>query len=410
MLKLRPKRLHIELRAPTKECPVVDGRPIFVLTPQMRSWSLDKSGQAKVDRIGFPIVPDFGGTAHAYCGDTLPACIGDLLEWFRKPRRDDALKAYIIMSRIRDIGKLLLAQPYSPQLFRQGVLPGPHLLLQVLSGAMTTEDAKKAWKEEEKAAGDKPIVEGSWLENMQLPCRECTDRNNGVEVTKPIKSFTIASTEADIWSSTVSKGQDLCCFRCLHTLQWKISDKVIPCDGCGALKARNRFTIEGLRLWESLSTDVLLCKQCGEKGKKGRHARDDSAEMIFCNGACQRYLPELHFIDTKLTDWKASDMLIQAKCARRVVRDMKPDDSYQYTCRTCKSVKHITCFSAIHMKQWFDSQRTHTEAWACYECQYPACCMCLTDNRPLFPISHNALVDGKYYCMEQGLSDLGLRP
>ena len=63
-------------------------------------------------------MPDFGGTAHAYCGDTLPAVIGDLMGWTHIPNLDNALRAYIIKSRIRNSGQLLLAQPYSPMLFR----------------------------------------------------------------------------------------------------------------------------------------------------------------------------------------------------------------------------------------------------------------------------------------------------
>ena len=47
---------------------------------------------------------------------------------------EDVLKGYIIKSRIREADKILLAQAYSPHLFRQGVLPGPGLLLDVLLG------------------------------------------------------------------------------------------------------------------------------------------------------------------------------------------------------------------------------------------------------------------------------------
>ena len=77
----------------------------------------------RIMRYGFPIVPDFGGTAHAYCGGNLDAEIGDLLSWDHKPRRDDALRVDIIKSRVSDASTLLLAQPYYPHLFRQGVFP-----------------------------------------------------------------------------------------------------------------------------------------------------------------------------------------------------------------------------------------------------------------------------------------------
>ena len=135
----------------------------------MRPCSVDVAGNVKVRRYGFPAVPDSGGTAHAYCGSALGACLGDLLPWSHKPRRDDALRAYIIKSRVRDASKLLLARPYSPHLFRQGVLPGPHLLMEVLQKKMTPKDAQKAWKEDEKKQAKQVTRGESWLETMIPP-------------------------------------------------------------------------------------------------------------------------------------------------------------------------------------------------------------------------------------------------
>ena len=132
---------------------VVDGKSIYSLAVQVRQWSLDPAGDVKILRYGFPVVPEFGGTAHAYCGTTLDACLGDLLPWYQKPRKEDALKAYIIKSRVQDSSKILLAQPYSPHLFSQGVLTGPDLLLRVLQGSLAPEDAKKAWKAVDKEPG-----------------------------------------------------------------------------------------------------------------------------------------------------------------------------------------------------------------------------------------------------------------
>ena len=60
---------------------------------------------------------------------------------------DQALRAYIIKSRIRDGSKLLLAQPYNPMLLRQGVQPGPHLLLETLREKITPKEAKQKWSE-----------------------------------------------------------------------------------------------------------------------------------------------------------------------------------------------------------------------------------------------------------------------
>ncbi len=69
-----------------------------------------------VKRFGFPLVSDFGGAAHAYCGTTMDAALGDLLTWNQKPRLEDMLEGYVIKSRLRDASNIMLSQPYSPYL------------------------------------------------------------------------------------------------------------------------------------------------------------------------------------------------------------------------------------------------------------------------------------------------------
>ena len=116
----RPLRLYIEVQSGTALMPRSGDRKIYTLTPKHRQWSLDQEGNMKVLRSGFPVVPDFGGTAHAYCGDTLRSCLGDLLPWHRKPRLDDALRGYIIRSRVKDASNIILAQFYNSHLFFPG--------------------------------------------------------------------------------------------------------------------------------------------------------------------------------------------------------------------------------------------------------------------------------------------------
>ena len=133
----------------------------------------------KVIRFGFPVVPDFGGTAHAYCGTTMDAALGDLLSWELKPRLEDMLKAYITKSRVKQAQHLMLSQSYSPHVFRQGLLPGPALLRDVLTKKKTPLQAKRAWTasrtEDAKTKGKKPY----WLTSQTLPCRSCSDAMNG---------------------------------------------------------------------------------------------------------------------------------------------------------------------------------------------------------------------------------------
>ena len=137
VLKKRPDKLFIEVFTGNNLMPTVDGRKIYSLQVQCRQWTLDKAGAIKIMRHGFPIVPDFGGTAHAYCGTTLEACLGDLLAWHGKPSHELSLRGYIIKSRVKRAENILLAEPYSPNLFQQGDIPGPTLLMKVLQGELT---------------------------------------------------------------------------------------------------------------------------------------------------------------------------------------------------------------------------------------------------------------------------------
>ena len=150
----------------------------------------------KLKRYGFPIVPDFGGTAHAYCGSTLPAAIGDCLSWTSKPQRDAMLRAYIIMSRVKEAENMLIVQPYSPHLFRQGMLPGPRLLLDVLTKKLTTtSQVKAAWKEEDRKAAKEKEERVDWLSSMRLACRICTDKQTAMEKEKKEER----GEDVDVW-------------------------------------------------------------------------------------------------------------------------------------------------------------------------------------------------------------------
>jgi hypothetical protein len=157
VLKQRPLYLYIEVEGGSKDLQLLDGQRVYKLRPQYRMWTVDEAGKLKVQRAGFPIVPDFGGTAHAYCGTSLDASLGDLLEWWHKPRRGDAIRGYIVKSRIRKAKNLLLAQPYSPHLFRQGPPLGPYYLRKVLAREenengerMTKAVALRAWRQKDK--------------------------------------------------------------------------------------------------------------------------------------------------------------------------------------------------------------------------------------------------------------------
>ena len=96
----------------TTDMHLIDGRRIYTLHVQACQWSFGE-GAVKNQRFGCSLAPDFGGTAHAYCGSAMDAALGDCLSWSQKPRLEDMLKAYVIKSRITEAENLLLKQAYS---------------------------------------------------------------------------------------------------------------------------------------------------------------------------------------------------------------------------------------------------------------------------------------------------------
>jgi len=82
-------------------------------------------------------------------------------------------QAYIIKSRVRESDGLLLVQPYSPDLFRLGDLPGPRLLMEALRGKATPQELKKEWKAVEKEKQGGPSRQGLYrTERGQLNSKQ----------------------------------------------------------------------------------------------------------------------------------------------------------------------------------------------------------------------------------------------
>ena len=393
----RPLKLYIEVPTATSKLAKTKGEKIFTLRVQQKQWSLDKEGNVKIARFGFPVVPDFGGTAHAYCGSTLEASLGDLLPWYQKPQMADMLKAYIIKSRIRLAENLLLVQPYSPHLFRQGSNPGPQLLLDLLSGKTSEAHTKKEWKKIAKATEkQKSSPAQSWMETMTLPCRRCSDQSSdGEEVWKPLASFTMERNPDAIWNDVVSKGQDAMCFTCRADLGADDTHCGMCCEGCGVVKTNDRFSSEARKRWASLDRHSILCLSC-----ENAPLKRSTAALIQCNGVGCKQLPEYHFLEEHLNQWKNKGTTVALQCARCYVRSKdfvgkKDPRTATFTCVGCDAKKPFVDGAPVTIKLWIQGKRQH-ETRRCFECQYPSCTKC--QQRPLHAVPHNAMIDGKYFC------------
>ena len=188
------------------------GAGIAKIKPTNIVWVLDKGWIEKIERHGFTIASDFSGTAHSFQGATLEAAITDCNEWNVMPSRKDQLTAYMCLNRIESADALRIVQPFSPQLFRQGDLPGPTFFLKFWRKELTSEEVYTAWKNEMKKTKSRGT---DWPQEMPLFCRGCSD---GIETEsrKPLKEFPQRS-KAQIFHNLLAQGMECFCIACLKS-------------------------------------------------------------------------------------------------------------------------------------------------------------------------------------------------
>ena len=397
VLYQRPTTLYIEMASANEALELMDGKRIYRLRSLSRTWHLDENKQVEVRRFGFPIVPDFGGTAHSYCGSSLDACIGDLLSWDAKPYKDAAIRGYIIKSRVRRSEDLLLARPYSPCLFRLGAPAGPKFLLETLQGKMTRTEAVTAWKKEDEQIAKESAASGSgekWPLSMKLECRHCGKM-------LALTHFSTSRNIDDLWSTCISKGADLACILCLRILGLEhMPTSIVFCDGCQKVKRRKDFSGEMVTRWMLMQQEEPVhCKRCtGELGEKGRQPVDEKMWRCCgaaCSGAQHQEHSELDFLEGDLVE--ALRRGVTARCARCMVIEDHSFDDISFECVACHVDKPLKEFSAVLCKQHLKGE--HRNKKKCLQCQYPVCAIVDCNERPSVPVGHNHVEqDGKWYC------------
>ena len=402
------------------------------MKPRIREWATDTAGYAKVRRLGFAVVPEFGGTIHGYCGETLDAILLDLLEWHRKPTMEDMHKAYVGRSRTRKVDQILLVQPYSPHLFRQGQMPGPTILMDVLRKRTTTSDAKELWKKVSKRQATSKDVgeETKWLKKMPLPCRNCSDEDDQ-RTWLPMTHFTNAySNEADIWKKIICQGQDLQCLRCIRK-DWLLknpfkkgratketffnAEPLIRCSKCRTLAHHSKFSSTMQDNWVSVADDApsVICINC-ERG----HCHDKRSEItkLHCDQCSKREgdvptdWPEGAFFAEDVSNWRLHKTPL--KCAAcKLEAGQVTSEMENQVCFQCEQTIEMTGppygFSPILVRESLEGGKTmrqgsriYKDRWVCFNCQYPKCKNKECGARPEFAgPSHTCYTsEGEYMC------------
>ena len=83
---------------------------VYALKPRSSDWAVDPPRNDNwIKRFGFPLVPDFAATVHAVTGGQLPTLIGEMDTFDATPSQEDALKGYIIISRVESANNIAIA-------------------------------------------------------------------------------------------------------------------------------------------------------------------------------------------------------------------------------------------------------------------------------------------------------------
>ena len=133
--------------------------------------SLDSECCVEIARKGFSAVPDFASTIHVATGRSLNAVIPDLGGVVEPVSFAAMMRDYIALSRATEADGLLIARPFSPNLFQLGPQPFATLLLERLLGKVEDENLVKAWAD--AAAAMREATKNKRLKDTPFTCGVC---------------------------------------------------------------------------------------------------------------------------------------------------------------------------------------------------------------------------------------------
>ena len=107
---------------------------VYPMTPRSRTWKVNKYTGIEAKRTGYLLLPDFGSTAHMIQGATLEAAFYDGQDVASNIGGEAQIAAYVCLSRIKELDKIVVIQPFSPLLFKRGP-PKASMLLERGSAA-----------------------------------------------------------------------------------------------------------------------------------------------------------------------------------------------------------------------------------------------------------------------------------
>ena len=150
---------------------------VLPMEPCERQWVINHGTDAKAQRRGYRLIPDYASTAFMMQGATVEAMFADCGDVLGLIGLNEMVSAYVALSRVKTAAGLLLLRPFSPRLFRLGMFPGPECLLKLLRARLsspetyTPTDAQDEYLKKTRLM--KLHAKHRKLFGLQMPCSMC---------------------------------------------------------------------------------------------------------------------------------------------------------------------------------------------------------------------------------------------
>ena len=362
----------IMVKIPGSTAPRFGNQPEGVFPVKLKEVSWDRSPgfKAMVKRAGFPLVPHFAATAHCVTGATLPQAIIDLLDARTTPRASMVPTGYVAISRTRRADDLIITQPFSPMLFRQGHQTGPWLLHSLTAGEMTTEQTRAGWTKAEKEAASRSSKK---LVDVTFQCADCHQRKRagnfpgtGARTGDPVE-HAVAVLSQGAWRRCALCAQkraghaDIGVQRARSAPFSSKGADVLECFKCGQRKALAHFRLGEVNdLKARGELDRAVCIGC----TPGRlHFNVQSEVRLFKCEQCAVQKPKEQFDETFFKQHRGAKDVICTDCMDKKMRPL------------CRG-KEGLCGARPpeRLKNGYD--------FYCEDCKYPPCSTCGQTPRP----------------------------
>ena len=230
---------------------------MYAIARKTENWFLDgyksRGKNLRVHRHQFPVAPDYARTAYSSQGFTLPAAIVDL----NFDKRTDPVTGYVALSRVRTANDILILQPFSKDVFQQGVNENPDILMAYLRG----EDVDELLRPRRDAEAAKQAKKG----------KNASDAARAAQAEKGRKNSSEA--QAKNGAKTSSEAQSRKAFKYPHPRCSpdcaECRRGMYPCSGktCNH-KHQPRSAFDGASWARKHKTRDITCCQCMALGTR----------------------------------------------------------------------------------------------------------------------------------------------